>query len=74
MVIYILLYFAIGALIACFNCAIQGTPNPPDMSDEDKNTFALIVAFWAMLIPVKFAKRLYKAIKGLLVKDKNDQL
>ena len=71
-ILLILLYFAIGFVIACANCAIHGTPTPPDMSEEDKNMFALIVAFWAIFFPVKFVRRLYIAIRALLVKDKND--
>lgn len=71
-ILLILLYFALGFVIACGNCAFHGTPTPPDMSEEDKNMFVLIVAFWAIFLPVKFVRRLYIAIRTLLVKDKND--
>jgi len=71
-ILLILLYFMIGFVFACINCAIHSTPTPPDMSEEDKNMFALIVAFWVILLPVKFVKRLYKAIRASLAKDKND--
>lgn len=65
----ILLYFGIGAVLACANCAIHGTPTPPDMPEEDKNMFVLIVTFWVILLPVKFVKRLYKAIRASLAKE-----
>ena len=71
-ILLIILYFALGIAIVCAYCAFHGTPTPPDMSEEDKNTFALIVTFWAIFLPVKFVRRLYKAIRALLVKDKND--
>ena len=72
-ILLIFLYFAVGAVFAAFNCAIQDdTQFPPNMSEEDKNMFALIVAFWAILLPVKFVRRLYKAIRTSLEKDKND--
>lgn len=71
-ILLILLYFAVGTVIACANCAFHGTPTPPDMSEEDKNTFVLIVAFWAIFFPIKFIRRLYIAIKVLLVKDENN--
>lgn len=70
--VLILLYLGIGVVFACANCAIHGTPMPPDMSEEDKNMFALIVAFWAVLIPIKFAKRLYIAIRASLAKNKTE--
>lgn len=69
--VLILLYLVIGFVFACANCAIHGTPTPPDMSEEDKNMFTLIVAFWAILLPVKFVKRLYKAIRASLSKSLN---
>ena len=71
-ILLIFLYFGVGAVLACINCAVQDIPTPPDMPEEDKNTFALIVAFWAILVPVKFVRRLYMAIRTLLVKGKND--
>lgn len=70
-ILLILLYLIIGLVFACINCAIHNAPTPPDMSEEDKNMFAIIVAFWVFLIPVKFVRRLYKAIMALLTKDKN---
>jgi len=33
------------------------------MSEEDKNMFVLIVSFWGIIIPIKFVRRLYRAIK-----------
>ena len=72
MILLILLYFAVGFVFACANCAIHGTPTPPDMSEEDKNMFVLIVAFWAILAPFKFVRRLYIAIRASLTKSKND--
>lgn len=69
MIIFIVLfYFALGAVFACINCAIHSTPMFPKMSEEDKNTFVLIVTFWAILLPFKFIRRLYIAIKALLIK------
>ena len=70
-ILAISLYFAVGAVFAGLNCAIHDTPFP-DMSEDDKNIFILIVAFWADLVPIKFAKRLYIAIRASLVKGKND--
>lgn len=71
-ILLILLYLVIGFVFACINCAIHGTPTPPDMSEEDKNMFVLIVAFWVFLLPVKFVRRLCKAIMASLAKGKND--
>ena len=71
-ILLILLYLVIGFVFASINCAIHCTPTPPDMSEEDKNMFVLIVAFWAILLPVKFVRRLYKAIGASLAKGKND--
>lgn len=71
-ILLILLYFIVGAVFAGLNCAIHNTPPPPNMSEEDKNTFVLIVALWAVLIPIKFARRLYIAIRASLVKGKNN--
>ena len=71
-ILLISLYFAVGAVFASLNCAIQSTALSSDMSEEDKNTFTLIVAFWAILLPVKFVRRLYKAIRALLAKGKKD--
>lgn len=68
----ILLYFGIGAVLACANCAIHGTPTPPDMPEEDKNTFVLIVAFWTFIILFKFIRRLYIAIRASLAKNKTE--
>ena len=69
MIIFIVLfYLTLGAVFACTNCAIHGTPTPPYMSEEDKNTFVLIVTFWAILLPFKFIRRLYIAIRALLTK------
>jgi hypothetical protein len=62
-ILLILLYLVIGFVSACINCAIHSTPAPPDMSEEDKNMFVLIVAFWGVIIPIKFVRRLYRAIK-----------
>ena len=73
-ILLILLYFVIGAVFAGLNCAIHNTPPPPNMSEEDKNMFVLIVAFWAVLVPIKFTKRLYIAIRTSLVKGKNNLL
>lgn len=70
MFVLILLYLAIGFVFACANCAIHGTPTPPDMSEKDKNMFVLIVAFWAFIIPFKFIRRLYIAIRASLAKNK----
>lgn len=70
-ILLILLYLLIGLVFACINCAIHDTPTPPDMSEEDKNMFAIIVAFWVILIPFKFVRRLYKEMKASLAKDKN---
>ena len=56
-------YFTFGFVFACFYCAIRGIPPPSDMSEEDKNIFIIIVAFWAIIIPFIFIRRLYKAIK-----------
>ena len=71
-ILLILLYFVIGAVFAGLNCAIHNTPFPPDMSEEDKNMFALIVALWAVLVPIKFARRLYIAIRASLAKNKTE--
>ena len=68
----VLLYLVIGFVFACIYCAIHNIPTPPDMSEDDKNMFALVVAFWIILIPVKFVRRLYKAIMASLAKGKND--
>lgn len=70
--VVILLYLVFGFVFACANCAIHGTPTPPDMSEEDKNMFVLIVSFWAILAPFKFARCLYIAIRASLAKGKND--
>ena len=58
-ILLILLYLAIGFVFASIYCAVHSVPTPPDMSEEDKNMFALIVAFWIILVPVKFVRRLY---------------
>ena len=71
-ILLILLYLVIGFVFACINCAIHNTPTPPDMSEEDKNKFVLIVAFWGVIVPFTFIRRLYKAIMALLAKGKND--
>ena len=71
-ILLILLYFVVGAVLACVNCAIHNIPTPPGMSEEGKNMFAIIVAFWAILIPFKFVRRLYIAIRASLAKGKND--
>ena len=63
-------YFTFGLVFACFYCAIHGIPPPSDMSEEDKNIFIIIVAFWAIIIPFIFIRRLYKAIKFLLTQKK----
>ena len=70
-ILSISLYFIIGAGFASLYCATHNTPPPPNMSEEDKNMFVLIVAFWAVLIPIKFVRRLYIAIRASL-KGKND--
>jgi len=71
-ILLILLYLVIGFVFACIYCAIHNIPTPPDMSEDDKNMFVLIISFWAILFPVKFIRRLYKAIRALLAKCKND--
>ena len=71
-ILLILLYFIVGAMFASFYCATHNIPTPPNMSEEDKNKFAITVAFWAILLPVKFVRRLYIAIRASLVKGKNN--
>ena len=71
-ILQITLYFAVGAVYASLNCAIHGTPPPPDMTEEDKNMFVNNVAFWAILLPIKFVRRLYIAIRASLAKDKTE--
>ena len=71
-ILLILSYFIIGFIFACINCAFNETPTPPDMSEGDKNKFVLIVAFWGVIIPFIFVRRLYKAIMVSLAKGKND--
>lgn len=71
-ILLISLYFVVGAVFASINCAIHDTPTPPDMSEDDKNMFVLIVAFWVILFPIKFVWRLYKAIRTLLANGKID--
>jgi len=62
-ILLILLYLVVGFVFACIYCAIHSVPTPPDMSEEDKNMFVLIVSFWGIIIPIKFVRRLYRAIK-----------
>ena len=69
-IVIILLYLVIGFVFACIYCATHNIPTPPDMSEDDKNMFVLIVAFWGVLLPIKFVWRLYKAIRTLLANCK----
>ena len=71
-IVIILLYLVIGFVFACIYCATHNIPTPPDMSEDDKNMFVLIVAFWGILFPIKFVWRLYKAIRTLLANGKID--
>ena len=70
-ILQITLYFAVGAVYASLNCAIHDTLLP-DMTEEDKNMFVINVAFWAILLPVKFVRRLYIAIRASLAKNKTE--
>ena len=69
-VIYIFLYFLIGALVAFIYCIINGIPSPLDMSEEGKNMFVLIDTFWPLILPFVFIRRLYKAIKFFVNKNR----
>ncbi len=58
------LYFVVGGGLAliCFTIQYDDFGFSP-MSEEDKNKFAVIVAFWPIWIPVKLVRRSYLAIR-----------